>query len=184
MAVARRRGREQQGAEGPGDELVREREPEHVDHPEDQGQRRPAQQSDEEQPPRAEAIGQIARRNLRERVAQHARGRKRAALREVDLQVLADQRQQQRNRGQGEKVRDLAEHHQPGGDDPVAAHGFGVGHASTRCGGKHDSILALSATREVALRQSAEEAGAGSSAHQSGGNEPCGKAINAPAWRR
>ena len=115
--------REQQRAEHAGDELRDQREPEHVDQSEAQRQRRPAEQPDEEQPLGSEAVGEKARRDLPERVAQRRRGREHACLREADLQILADERQQQRNRTESETVHDLAEHDERNGVDPVAVQG-------------------------------------------------------------
>jgi hypothetical protein len=112
---------EMERAKDAGDEQDHQCGPECVHQPEGYAQRRPHEQADEEQPLRTMAVGKIAGRYLRERVAQHAGGREHAGPGIVDSEIFAYGREQERDRGEGQEVRDLAQHQQPDGDDPVAS---------------------------------------------------------------
>src|SRR5437588_2431747 len=67
------RSGEEQGAEHPGDELVRDRRRIRLDHPEVEREQRRSEDADEEQALRPEAVGQVPGRDLAEHVGERDR---------------------------------------------------------------------------------------------------------------
>ncbi len=112
--------REDQRAERTRHDLIRERGRIGLDHPEVEREQRRAEDADEKDALRPEAVGEVAAGDLAERIGEGRGGGQHSRLREAHVQVFADERQEERDSAQRQHVEALAEHHQRDGERGVA----------------------------------------------------------------